>query len=74
MQRFRFPAARYNRYQFRMYLLSLFIFPIENHFHVALTGPYLNFKLTMPIVVHPSTQQTIIYSQKGGSEYMFFER
>jgi hypothetical protein len=74
IQRFRFPAARYNRYRLRMYLLNLsFSLKSNELINIAFTGPFMSFRLNIPVFVHPPTAQTIIRSPRGSSEYLYFK-
>ena len=71
LRRVRFPAARYSRRRFRMYRLNLSSFLNIKSFIIALVGPFINFQLSMPVFVDPSTAQTLIHSSRGTSKNIY---
>jgi hypothetical protein len=71
LRRVRFPAARYSRRRFRMYRLNLSSLLNIKSFNIALVGPFVNFRLSMPIFVDPSTSQTIIQLSRGSSKSIY---
>jgi hypothetical protein len=71
LRRVRFPVARYSRRRFRMYRLNLSSFSNIKSFIIALVGPFMNFQLSMPIFVDPSTGQTIIHSSRRTSKSIY---
>ncbi len=68
-KRYRFPVARYNRRQLRMFDSIYFSFNLVLSFFEAFYGPFMHFMPRVPIFADRRTKQTLIYSQTGGSEY-----